>query len=528
MRLAQAVRWGLPLMGVSVAITPPPKLARTRTGEPSRTVSSDTTPLWRFNATSDITAFTLGPEGASVLYVLTKNGVLCLDAATGAQRWGRDDLPFVPPAGFALTYGAHGAPPSRIRGLALGEQRMEILDLLTGDEVSESSAWSVDAPRGFLPLTGPDLFLLVAKTGRSKRALLGVAPEKGDVRWRQDSAFERDPEFWQVPTGRRRLAYEITTSTLFGNQLPIVDTDSTAILYISKDGPTKIHLLTGAVLWRAQALRGKDVPVRGDGYASLLQAGGVLYVPVEKSLQALGADDGRARWDPAPSFPGRVTQMELTALGLLVRGAEPDREGRLRDNRFVALVDPSTGIARWSGPPLELEHTTPFVVRGDTAYLATERTLVAVSLVDGSSRDVASFQLEGGQAPWEVEVRDDGFLLLASHNLLLVDRSGSQIYHRSYKPPGTGVFAVLGSIFLNKPLRRAVTGFSERHVYVVTQSPDSSGRKGLSLVRVEKANGAEAGRIWLSGKPADYEVDPGTGTVYLQTGNREIIAARFP
>ena len=36
------------------------------------------------------------------------------------------------------------------------------------------------------------------------------------------------------------------------------------------------------------------------------------------------------------------------------------------------------------------------------------------------------------------------------------------------------------------------------------------------------------GHGWLSGKPADYEVDPGTGTVYVQTGNREIIAARFP
>jgi len=44
---------------------------------------------------------------------------------------------------------------------------------------------------------------------------------------------------------------------------------------------------------------------------------------------------------------------------------------------------------------------------------------------------------------------------------------------------------------------------------------------------VEKASGTEAGRIWLSGKPADYEVDPGTGMVYVQTGNREIIAARF-
>jgi hypothetical protein len=528
MRLAQAVRCGLPLIGVSFSVTVASTPGRTSTGEPSRTARSDTTPLWRFNATSDITAFTLGPEGASVLYVLTKNGVVCLDAATGAQRWSRDDLPFVPPAGFALTYGAADAPPSPIRGLALGEERMAILDLVTGDKVSESSSWSVDAPRGFLPLSGPDLFLLVAKSGSNKRVLLGVAPEKGDVRWRQDSAFTRDPEFGQVPTGRRRLAYEFNTSTLFGNQLPIVDTDSTAILYISKDGPTKIHLVRGAVLWRAQALRGKDVPVRGGGYASLLQAGGVVYVPVERSLQALGADDGRARWDQAPSFPGRVTQIELTARGLLVRGAEPDREGRLRGTPFVALVDPSNGMGLWPRSSIGLEHTTPFVVRGDTAYLATERSLVAVSLVDGSSRDVASFQLEGGQAPWEVEIRDDGFLLLASHNLVLVDRSGSQIYHRSYKPPGTGVFAVLGSRFLNKPLRRAVTGFGERYVYVITQSPDASGRKGLSLVRVEKANGAEAGRIWLSGKPAGYEVDPGTGTVYLQTGNREIIAARFP
>ncbi len=347
MRLAQAVLCGLPLIGVWLVVTPSSQPARPRSGERSRTARSDTIPLWRFQATSDITGFILGPERAAVLYVLTKNGVMCLDAATGAQRWGRDDLPFVPPAGFALTYGAADAPPAPIRGLALGEERMAILDLVTGDKVSESSSWSVDAPRGFLPLPGPDLFLLVAKTSGNKRALLGVAPEKGDVRWRQDSAFGRDPEFSQVPTGRRRLAYEFYTTTLFGNQLPIVDTDSTAILYISKDGPTKIHLVTGAVLWRAPALRGKSVPLRVDGYASLRQVGGVVYVPVEKSLQALRVDDGRARWDPAPSFPGRVTQMELTARGLLVRGAEPDRDGWMRSNRFVALVDPSTGMPLW-------------------------------------------------------------------------------------------------------------------------------------------------------------------------------------
>jgi len=151
MRLAQTVQCGWPLIGVWLVVAPSSRLARTRTGGRSRTARSDTIRLWRFQATSDITGFILGPERAAVLYVLTKNGVVCLDAATGAQRWGRDDLPFVPPAGFALTYGAADAPPSPMRGLASGGERMAILDLVTGDKVSESSAWSVDAPRGFLP-----------------------------------------------------------------------------------------------------------------------------------------------------------------------------------------------------------------------------------------------------------------------------------------------------------------------------------------------------------------------------------------
>ena len=99
---------------------------------------------------------------------------------------------------------------------------------------------------------------------------------------------------------------------------------------------------------------------------------------------------------------------------------------------------------------------------------------------------------------------------------------------------GCGLSLIGVWLVVTPPARRARTGtgersaFGERYVYVVTQSPDASGRTGLSLVRVEKANGAEAGRVWLSGKPAEYEVDPGTGTAYVQTGNREIIAARFP
>src|SRR3989442_11895304 len=84
MRLAHAVRCRLPLIGVWLVVTPSSQPARPRSGERSRTARSDTIPLWRFQATSDITGLILGPERAAVLYVLTKNGVVCLDAATGA------------------------------------------------------------------------------------------------------------------------------------------------------------------------------------------------------------------------------------------------------------------------------------------------------------------------------------------------------------------------------------------------------------------------------------------------------------
>src|SRR2546430_6057312 len=74
MRLAQAVLCGLPLIGVWLVVTPSSQPARPRSGERSRTARSDTIPLWRFQATSDITGFILGPERPAVLYVLPQNG----------------------------------------------------------------------------------------------------------------------------------------------------------------------------------------------------------------------------------------------------------------------------------------------------------------------------------------------------------------------------------------------------------------------------------------------------------------------
>jgi len=44
---------------------------------------------------------------------------------------------------------------------------------------------------------------------------------------------------------------------------------------------------------------------------------------------------------------------------------------------------------------------------------------------------------------------------------------------------------------------------------------------------VNKADGAEVGRVWLTEPSFDYETDPATDMVYLKQGSKQIVALRF-
>src|SRR3989441_4958538 len=64
--------------------------------------------------------------------------------------------------------------------------------------------------------------------------------------------------------------------SLSGHQPPLVDSDTTLILYISKDGPFRIHAKTGQLLWRVDQLKGEDPPTlakaRSEEHTSELQS----------------------------------------------------------------------------------------------------------------------------------------------------------------------------------------------------------------------------------------------------------------
>jgi outer membrane protein assembly factor BamB len=493
-------------------------------------VGANTTPLWQFTTTSDITFFELASSDPPRLVVATKDELHFVDATTGKALWSRADLRKVTAVHFdVMASGA--AEPVRLRGIALADDVMQIFDLETGAKLSESGNWNVKNVSGYLPVYGHGLVLVLAKTAGSNRALLGVELQSGTVRWRREDIFSKQPEMHQYQIGTQGLGQPVYAATLFGNQPPLQLDSANLLLYLSEDGPFDINPATGKTVWNGAVLKKKVVPGIADGYAPILVEQGVAYVPVpsEHTLVALNASDGTPLWPSAAPLPGQIVQMEWTARGLLVAGGKPDGYGHFTWDPFLALLNPATGHFRWPARVKDLKDTTPFTVQGDTAYMAVNKKLVAIDLAKGSARDIATVTFEGQEQPNHVEVRPDGVLLISAHNLLLLGADGSPKYRRYYPAAKVkvGFLAAFGIAFLNKPISRPNTMEVRDFVYIFTSAPDPGGHSGLSLVRVNKADGAEAGRIWLAEPSFDYKTDSATNMVYLKQGSQKIAALRF-
>jgi hypothetical protein len=76
-------------------------------------------------------------------------------------------------------------------------------------------------------------------------------------------------------------------------------------------------------------------------------------------------------------------------------------------------------------------------------------------------------------------------------------------------------------------LRYKATLEADRYTHLLTSAEAADGRRGFSVVRLEKETGAEAGRVWVDDRSPDYALDPASGTVYLLRDKRVIEALRF-
>ena len=484
--------------------------------------------VWRYNSPTDINfhrdvvvpgsgdmALGGGDQVRRLLLVASDSQVAGVDPVAGTVSWTRKDLPNL--KGVALdVVGWTGY------GVITRGEKMEIIDLRTGERRWDTSDLSLLAARGWLPLPSQDLLILMyGRTAESVSTLMAVELETGKVRWRQDRLFAVEPKVLRtggaLSTGR--------VSYLLGHQPPFADSDTTLVLYLSTEGPIRVDARTGALLWRADVLRDAKIPAVQDGYARIRLHGGLLLVPSESRLVALNATDGRLAWPRV--FKGQVVRTERTRHGLLVRADQasrnflgvPDPTGRVDSQ--IDLLDPDSGKSVWRAP-VQLKNATRIALRGDTGYVVSDGKVLALGIPDGSVRTVMTVKFDQNEELSGFGVLDEGIVLNSWHQLVLADRQGAERYRRSYPPPGKSFGEALQT-----STERPTTRWGGEEAYFFTGAPDEAGRLGFSVVKVDAPSGREAGRVWLDERSPAYGVLSASSTIYYRPNARAIVALTF-
>jgi hypothetical protein len=101
-------------------------------------------------------------------------------------------------------------------------------------------------------------------------------------------------------------------------------------------------------------------------------------------------------------------------------------------------------------------------------------------------------------------------------------------YRRYYPAPGTSFWeefsAMAGGV--NAP-SHAWSAKAQQYFYVFTTKADTAGKKGFSLVALDRRDGNELGRMWFDERNPTWLLDPVNGTVYEVEDKKEVVARRF-
>jgi len=487
--------------------------------------------VWRASLGSGFKRMVVTPTG-SVL-VESDSGLAAYDPVSGSQQWSRLDA-----SEYAIIEGTSLA-------VARVGQEQRVIDLMTGTDQWRFSTLPLPNIKGYVALPAQGLLLVIGPTPSSGATVLGVRLDSGTVMWRQDSLFVgliSDPK-------RAVLANRVP---------PLFDTDTTLILDTDEAGLLKLRLTDGSRLWSIP-----DSLVDLDKLtAPLTLGGGTIFVAYDKKLAAFDAATGALRWNRHDKSPGPIQQLAVTPEGVVVGGAWMPMSKKPRT--FIDFFDLATGESRWRTAP-QVHGASPFLVRNDTVFSPVNKGFRALVLATGKPLVEASLpDFGGGEEATTIETMDDGDLLLISaQNLMRLDPAGNVRYSRYLKAPGASFLAKFGSIALTvaasqipiastehgnlqvntylDPSGMAVSAFMARYhatvnankfAYIFTSelsAPDSGQERagGFDLVRVDKADGKDTGRIRLFDRTPDYVLDPVSGTIVVGI-DRELIAYRYP
>lgn len=320
---------------------------------------------------------------------------------------------------------------------------------------------------------------------------------------------------------------------------------------------------TGQLIWESE-VKAKASPAPQWGFAPMMlnEAGDILYTPADKTVYAVRTSDGSLVWKKPPKLKGMVYQMRLTPSGLVVKGG-PNMEGK--DGKpFIQVLDIATGQPIWKKEFKKLKEATNFVIKDNNIMVYSDKKLYSINIASGDYTELAKdLKFDGKEIPGSLRMRDDGYYLQSSNNLMLVGFDGQVKYHTYHKAPGSSLFAKIATTAVITAINAASAadaysrasaeasryGRGEARYSLITSNPTMSKRfkasqnaqnytyiltnveagdeKGPGLVKVSKADGQTVNQIVLGTKEPEYELDEIENRLFFKAGKKEIECYQF-
>ena len=438
--------------------------------------------------------------------------------------------------------------------------RYAVFDLATGSTLWDSSDFSFERTHGFRYVPQLNQFLLSGESADERALIAAVRGSDGELLWQQEIDFLDRFKFVGTLNNAQVLVYGKTdggqrTLVSIGltdgvkqwrvegflrndarnrNVLLETDSDGTVVLYLTKDGPFRLRLGSGEIVWRADDWD-EDPPDRGA--ARMVLDGELLFVPNGRHVSALRVEDGGVVWRTEDRFRGEPVDMRMVSGGLLVR------------SRALDLLDSETGRSLWRKRTDRFDEESQVQVDEAAVYLAEENRFSMVDLATGNVARLAEYDFHDDK-PSRIEASDESLLLMSRKNILRVTRVGEIEYHVYQEAPSAGFFEKLTAALalaayslteqaqLENPdtvsqeelyesraamletypalnARYGASGETYSSYYMFTDTPVAD-REGYSLVRLDKSSGLETGRLWVDDRSTKYTIDELTETIYLQ------------
>jgi outer membrane protein assembly factor BamB len=385
-------------------------------------------------------------EGPLVV-ATTLDTLFALDKITGEIVWRRaayttSNFNFSPVPGSNLALVSESRPYPLIEGKEYRASlyrglRVTVLDLNSGLPL-----WSTDSLGDLVSLASivfeeKGLCLLVLTDGGDKPWFTAVDLRTGNVTWERRSAFDdTDPELHRESDG---------FTTLQANPSPILDTDSTFIVFFTKNTVQKWDIRTGQLLWNRRVDdRSEEDKEWVHASMALSRDRQTVFVPCKRRLWALRTEDGTPAWPEPRELRGMIAQIQDLPDGTLVRCRRWKRG--IAQAPCITLLDHETGRRVWKREFLDLSEYTvsDFVTFGDACYIWSENRIYRLGLQNGESSVLTDAAVvKGTETAVALFAREDGLLLLENQNAMHFRYDGEVTYRAYYQRPGCSDLEIL-------------------------------------------------------------------------------------